>query len=320
MWDAISSAISNVPIMYFVYAIALNTILAIIGSLSYKLLFKMQEENLGFLNSFFILHMAQFLNFFAPFKTGALFGKPLITKLIGNMPLTKSIFAVGFENFFSIAWQVTMLPILLLLVGEDMLFNNLLLKITITILFFICVGIVLYKYKWFIPKIIALKRFLPNRINKIALKFGINDDVINDFVNSIPSYFSNKKIIALLILLTAIQAVILPFFVGLSLSFFGIKMGYFSLFSVYWISYVLGRLSFLPSGLGVKDVTMGGLIVGFGIDSGIAIKSVVLFRALTFVPYLIIGGILFLYYGHKYTYKRFFKKDEVDAKNPFGKC
>src|SRR3989344_7161908 len=131
MWDAISSAISNVHIMYFVYAIALNTILAIIGSLSYKLLFKMQEENLGFLNSFFILHLAQFLNFFAPFKTGALFGKPLITKVIGNMPLTKSIFAVGFENFFSISWQLLLLPVLLLLIGERVLLNNMLAKILI---------------------------------------------------------------------------------------------------------------------------------------------------------------------------------------------
>lgn len=305
------SSLDNLPFRYFVYALLLNLVIAIFGALSYKLLFYIQMEDLKFRKSFLILYLAQFLNFFAPLKTGAIFGKPLITKLVGNMPLTKSIFAVAFENFFSISWQIIMLPILLLLIGERVVFDNLILKISIIIIFLIISGIISYKYKWFLPKLINLKRFLPERIKKVAVRFGFNEETIMDFIAKIPSYYSNKLLIAALILLTIVQAVLLPFFLNISLMFFNVKLSYFNIFMIYWISYILGRLSFLPSGLGVKDVTMGGLLIGFGIENVVAIKTVVIYRAITFVPYLLIGGIAFLYYGHKYTYKIFFKKENV---------
>src|SRR3989344_2064421 len=91
----ITSAMDNVTVMYFVYAILLNSIIAVFGALSYKLLFYIQGENLDFSKSFVILHISQFFNFFAPLKTGAIFGKPLVTRLIGGISLKNGIFAVG---------------------------------------------------------------------------------------------------------------------------------------------------------------------------------------------------------------------------------
>ena len=177
------------------------------------------------------------------------------------------------------------------------------------LLFILISGVMSYKYKWFLPKIIGLKRFMPDRIKKFVSKFGIDEETIKGFIDNVPSYFSNKGLILLLVALTIIQAVLLPFFVGLSLMFFNVGLSYFDLFVVYWISYILGRLSFLPSGLGVKDVTMGGLLLGFGVNGVTVVKTVILFRVFAFIPYLFIGGLAFLYYGHKYTYKRFFKRD-----------
>ena len=305
----ITSILNDVPAKYFVYAIILNTIITVFGALFYKLLFRIQGENLKFSRSFLILHMAQFLNFFAPLKTGAIFGKPLITKLIGNMPLTKSIFAVGFENFFSISWQLAMLPILLMLVGEKILLNSMLAKILIAVAALIAISTISRRYKWFLHYALGLKRFLPNKIKKIALRFGLDEAAIKELIENIPSYFSNKRMLLALILLTALQAFLQPFFLRWALAFFDVHMSYFSLFAIFWISYILGRMSFLPSGLGVKDLTIGGLLIGTKVNSIIAIKTVVLFRVLTFIPFLVIGGALFLYYGHKYTYKIFFKRD-----------
>ncbi len=307
----ITSVLNEVPAKYIVYAIILNTTIAVFGALFYKLLFHIQKENLKFSRSFLILHMAQFLNFFAPLKTGAIFGKPLITKLIGNMPLAKSIFAVGFENFFSISWQLAMLPILLLLVGEKILLNSMLAKILIAVLALIAISTISHRYRWFLHYALRLKRFIPRKIKNIALRFGLNESAINEMIESIPSYFSNKRIMLWLMLLTAVQAFLQPFFLKWALAFFDINMSYFSLFAIFWISYTLGRISFLPSGLGVKDLTMGGLLIGAKVNSIIAIKTVVLFRVLTFIPFLVLGGALFLYYGHKYTYRIFFKKDNA---------
>jgi len=308
-FSSISSSLNSLPLIYFILAVIINIATSLISAISYKLILYMQKEDLKIINSFLILYMSQFIGLFAPLKTGAIFGKPLITRMMGGIPLVKSVFAVGLENFFSISWQVIMLPILLMLIGEDVLFNNIIYKIAIVVVFVVCIAIISYKYKWFIPRLLILKRFLPNRIKKIAIKFGLNEDAINNFIASIPSYFSNKWFMILIAGLTILQMLFLPIFMALPLSFFNISISYFNIFTIYWISYILGRLSFLPAGLGVKDITMGGLLLGIGIDGGTVVKIVILYRVLTFVPSLVVGGLIFLYYGHKYTYKRFFKKE-----------
>ena len=314
-WSTITSAVSDVPLVYFLLAIMLNSIIAVFGAFSYKLLFFIQKEKLSFFNSFFVLHILEFVKFLTPFKMGALVGKPLITRLIGGISLKNAVFAVGFENFFSITWQIALLPILLLLVGENILFNNMLLKIALIIFFVVLLGIVSYKYKWFLPKIIGLKKYIPEKIKRKAAKAGLNEEMVNDFLLNVPSYFNSKRLILLLGLLTIAQALLLPLFIGLSLAFFDVEMSYFNMFAVYWISYVLGRFSFLPSGLGVKDVTMGGLLLSLGVNGLTVVKTIVLFRIFAFIPYVVVGGCLFLYYGHKYTYKKLFKKDISDDFN-----
>lgn len=308
-FNSISSSLNSLPLIYFILAAIINIVTSFISAISYKLILYMQKEDLKIMNSLLILYLSQFIGFFAPLKMGAIFGKPLVTKMVGGIPLVKSMFAVGFENFFSISWQIIMLPILLVLIGEDVLFNNMIYKIAIVVIFAVCIAIIGYKYKWFMPRLLNLKRFLPNKIKNVAIKFGLNEDSINNFTASIPSYFSNKWFMVLIIGLTILQIFFLPFFMALPLSFFNINLSYFTIFTIYWISYILGRLSFLPAGLGVKDVTMGGLLLSNGIDGGTVVKIVILYRVLTFVPSLVVGGLTFLYYGHKYTYKRFFKKE-----------
>ncbi len=304
----ILTAVKNVPIMYLIIAMMLNLILGIFNAFFYKALFY-DDKRINFAKSYAVIYLSQILNFFAPFKTGAIIGKPLVTKLITGIEIQRSIPAIGFENIFSIIWQVTMLPLLLLMIGENVLFDNVIINVVLALFFLLTFGIAYYKYKWFLPRIIMLKKYVPECIKKIAVKLGINQENINKIAENMPNYLNNKKILLRLGIMTIANILLLPLFLWLSLNFLQINLGYFSIFIVYWISYILGRLSFLPAGIGIKDVTMGGLLISYGTNNVTALKVVLLFRILTLLPNLIISSSFLLYYGHKYTYSKFFKKE-----------
>src|SRR3989344_1990137 len=104
-------------------------------------------------------------------------------------------------------------------------------------------------------------------------------------------FFLNYNFISFLII------IISPFLIFLLSRSYLIHINYFDSFTVYWFSYILGRLSGLPIGLGVRDVSAGFFLTNLGVSATIALQIVFLYRLISFIPFLPFGLAYFIKYG-----------------------
>ena len=269
----------------------------IIGVLIFQLLLRHQHEQVSFWQAFSVINLGQFLGLITPITGGAFIGKPLLAKFLAKLSLSKSISAIAFENFFGLAWQLASLPILLVILGEKIFLVNSVLKWALIFIVVLIFGYVAHQRHWFIPQLIKLKRLVPQRLRRLARSFGVTEKGIKETIDSLPEYLKQKPLLARLSFLVGVQALILPVQLYIALRYYDLHLGLFTIFALYWVSYILGRLSILPAGLGVKDVTLGGLLIGVGVASSTAIKVVLIFRFLTLIPPILIGAVLALIYA-----------------------
>jgi uncharacterized protein (TIRG00374 family) len=60
---------------------------------------------------------------------------------------------------------------------------------------------------------------------------------------------------------------------------------------------VVGTIPFLPGGLGTFDISLGGLLVLFGLPATAALAIVLINRGITYIP-ITIAGFLAISYMH----------------------
>ncbi len=285
---------------YAFLVLLLYLIVISISTLIFQILLRQQHEKITFWEAFSIINLGQFLGFLTPIKGGSFIGKPLLAKIILKLPIRKTISAIAFENFVALAWQLASLPILLILLGEKIFLENSALKWLLIFVVVLVIGYIAHHRHWFIPQLLKIKHLIPKRIRKIASSFGLTEQAIKETIETLPEYLKQKSLLARLGALIGIQALIFPFMLTVTLLYYDIHLSYLTIFGLYWVSYILGRLSILPAGIGVKDVTLGGLLIGVGIASTTAIKVVLVFRFLTLIPPILIGGILAIVYAKEF--------------------
>ena len=127
----------------------------------------------------------------------------------------------------------------------------------------------------------------------------------NDVRKELLDYFKKPKFLIFVSLLTLLVVLFAPFLITISLLPFGVVLSYQQAFFIYWIAFIVGRVSGIPGGFGSRDITMAGLLTYYGIAPGIVIKVIIIYRIITMVPNLVIGGSLLFYYGGKYGIKIF---------------
>ncbi|MEK6940802.1 MAG: lysylphosphatidylglycerol synthase transmembrane domain-containing protein [Nanoarchaeota archaeon] len=311
MLEGISELIEPSLVWYIVFATLVYSLVIGLATLMFQILLYYQQEKLSFKMGFTVVSLSQFVNFLTPLKIGPVIGKPIIGKITANLPLRKTISATAFENFLGILIQLLMFPILIFYVGDQLLLDGGLLLSNALIKWLIIFTVILlgayisYSYNWFIPQLIKLKFLVPVRLKKFVKRFGFTEEAVEKILNDLPSFFLNKKLVLKLVLIIGIQACILPLTFLLALHYFNVQIPYMLLFSMYWIAYIIGRLSIFPGGLGVKDVTLGGMLLGAGVSGVSAIKIVLVYRLFNLFPILLLGGIPFLMYGRNvFKYRR----------------
>jgi uncharacterized membrane protein YbhN (UPF0104 family) len=108
---------------------------------------------------------------------------------------------------------------------------------------------------------------------------------------------AHKGRIATFLLLCVITSFIYTLSLCLILDHYGFPLNIFLLVCINALSFVVGVASMIPMGLGVRDVTILGLLMSLGIPKDIAISTALLYRIFnTAVPYLLslfVSNVLF---------------------------
>ena len=66
----------------------------------------------------------------------------------------------------------------------------------------------------------------------------------------------------------------------------------------YGLPLLLGKISFLPGGVGIVEATMAALYGGLGVPSGVTVVVILIYRLLSFWLPLLLGFPIMLYLQH----------------------
>jgi len=293
----ILNSVSDVSILVIVLAFVVSIITVSFGSLIFKYIGVGFKKKISFRESFKINYLALFVGYLVPFKPGSLALKVVITKFVSGVDLKYSTLIMIAENVFYFLWQIPLVIALLFMSGfAFMNFSN---GGFISLVVFIIL-LIIFMLK---PEVVLiLRKIIPRRIlNKRFENFL-------DSIRDSPKTFLHIKILVPLVIFSLISASISPFFVKLAEGVVTNQLSYLQVFIIFWISYIIGRISIFSDGLGVKDITMGALLVSYGIASVDAIKIVILFRVFTALPVFVIGGAFAALMSKKIPFRELIKR------------
>lgn len=291
-------------IEYAALGFLVNFVYIALVSLRYKYLLQVMQEKISLLHASCLFCVYQTVTYLDPFKVGGVIAKPVATKLLARTSLRGAFLATAFEQVFDFVWQIPLVVIAALYFGQA-LFAEIpqaqLWLVGMAVLLGILVAVFFQQILNFF-----LNKILPRRLRRMR---AFRDGNFLSAKQDILKLFKSPERVGMMFLITAAFVLFSPFLLLVALAGFGLSISYGAAFLAYWVSFSVGRLSGIPGGFGSRDVTLLGMLVYYGISSGVALKAILLYRVITLVPNLVVGGSILLYYGGKYGFKIFSKKE-----------
>lgn len=153
------------------------------------------------------------------------------------------------------------------------------------------------------------RRYFANFIEKIAtrlfriFKKEFNkekfDYVIEEFYEGIKIMRNDKKHFLIPLVFSLVKILLDVITIYLIFLSFNVKISIPIIILGLTIGSVLGIISFLPGGLGIFELTTSGIYTGLGVNFGIALETILIFR---FLSYWLPNLIGFLIYKHTLEY------------------
>lgn len=272
----------------FIAGFFIVTLSVVLMAIRYKLVMGSIKEHITFLKSFYALVIAQLMNYLVPLKLGTVLARPVATKTLAGIPARKAFLGTMFEQIFDIGHQLLMLPFLILLIGDRTLIS-IDIELLLIVLFFASLAVVIKKREWIVSALWKMKRIAPKKLKK-RMKSEFSEEGTKEMMNEAVSYLSDFRVLLKLSLPTIGVILSLPVALMLSGQIMGISIGFVTALLVHWTSYITGRISGLPGGLGVKDATLVGLLVVFGIDPAVSVAITLIYRAMAILPVVVLGA------------------------------
>ncbi len=292
-------------ILYVLIGFLVNLVYIMLVSIRYKYLLYALGEKISLLHASCLFCVYQTVTYLDPFKIGGVVVKPLISKALSKTGVRNSFIVTMFEQVFDFTWQIPLLIIVFFIFGRS-LFSKIPYTQVIIILAAVAVSLaVVINFQRILD--FFLKKIVPRKMKRFSF---FNKEEFNGIRKDLLHSFKDKKHIFWILLITLVFALFAPLLITISLMPFGIMISYQQAFIVYWVSLVVGRISGIPGGFVSRDVTLLGMLVYYGLPSAIVLKSIFLYRIITIVPNIAIGGSLLLYYGGKYGIKAFSRKGD----------
>jgi len=296
--------------------IAVNIIVIFFLAVRYRLIIRNLKSDISVFKSFYILLVSQFSIYIMPFKMGVILTKPLITNQCASVPLNKAFSATFFEQMFEIAWQLLLLILLVILFAQARVdYGNLWVSAGSLIAAFTGITFFFIKRESVIKFLWKFRNLMPNVVRKLGRKWNLSESKIKEMLNESIGYLSNWRFLMIYLVPTVMIILFSPLFIVISARVFSISVSYGQSFLIYWISMAVGRISGLPGGVGVRDLTMEGIMLSFGIDAVAGAQIIIFYRIAAMSPPFLIGGPLFFYFSKKIATKKWrkFKPEKADV-------
>ena len=220
--------------------------------------------------------------------------RPIATKYFGNISVRKAFGATIFEVGFDIIWQAILLAIILAVTVERMTPARLNLWILVSLVLLIVGIIIISTWKRMIARLWRSDSFLGKKIRNLGKRLDFKEEDIQRYMDNAIRYMKDYRLISSLLIFTLLIIFLQPLLITYSCAVFSVWFSYPVSFIILWISFIVGRLSGIPGGLGASDLSVGGLLIGYGVDPVTSLKIVVLYRIVVMLPYFLLGGPLFL--------------------------
>ena len=257
-------------------------------SIKNSLIFKQFCVKLHWKNWFFILCISygfQYLTFFS--GTQVVVRASLLKKLY-NIAVSKTLIATSAEFIYNLIRYCLSFLIAVNVVSlsyPNLSFLNLIVVLMILIsgLFF-----VMLRYS---QVFIFLKNLLPLKLWK---RLNIFEKMIETFIQECSGSKITLKSLLPIFLILLMISILNGLWMWVCSLLVGAKISFIQAYAVFWIPFLLGKLSRIPLGLGVNDISMYFLLDLLGVASPLALSMVLIFRLFFFIITVSLGFIFFM--------------------------
>ncbi len=297
-----------INIFYILIILVINLISAVFFSLRYRYVLNYLGEHIKATSAFLIFCLSGTINYLIPFKGGIFVGGPTAAKLKENISVEKSSIVLIFEQLFEAIWQLIFIIFFFIFAGNKIFKNHPLFNIIFLSIMLIIILYFVFRHDKLLNILIKIHVFLPKKLKNFINKIGIKKENTSEAFKNLKLLFTKKSFL----LNYSLRTVFLIFFTPLNLLFilmaFSYYFSYLDIIIMFWTSFILGKLSGLPGGLGLRDLAIGAFLVNLGISTTLTVQIVFLHRILSLFPVIPVGGTLLIYLSKgKLTefYKRF---------------
>lgn len=286
--------------LYLAAFLFLFLLFIIVISLRFQISCKFAKTKITIKQAIEATMLSVFINLIFPFKMAGVFVKPFFLKKFGHIDYEKSISGVFVEQIFDNIPQLFIVLISVYFYSQaniSMTKNALLLLALAVIIFLIFYSKFTIKV---IDKFLKIINIFPKKIKLfIRKKSPIKHKKIINVLNIIQKSPSKNFNLGIMTLITVIIAFHFPLIQYFFFKAILIETTYFQMFVVYWIPFFIGKVSGIPSGLGVREAAMTGILVSYGVPIEKAIFASIAFRIVITTLNAILGVLVTIKYGIK---------------------
>lgn len=293
---------------FLLAALSVSLVDLVIVSYKYILMVRGTGEKLSFRHGFVSTNISQAASYLSPFMVGSVLVRPIVLKVLGKIPVKKSTAAVSCEYFFDLQIQLLMFPFLAIMLGEQAFLGSVFFEILILIFFVAFSVLMAKKYNTIITRLWFIKRYFPKRMRSFGKKHKMTKDNIIATIESSMNFLSDRTLLASILILTFLLVFLSPLVLQLSAMFFGVNLSYYTMFLVYWIPAIVGRLSGLPGGFGSRDAVMASMFLLFGTDLVTVLQIIITYRAVVIIPIFVISLVSTSFYGGRLKFANLLRK------------
>lgn len=252
---------------------------------------------LNFFHALNITIVSLIVNYIAPFKTGSFIGKPLLIRSMTGSNVINSAMLTYLELMVDFSWQFALLILLILIAGISIITTAIIKKILIILILLIIILIVIKYIPSFLNYVFKKEFVLKLLPKRIRSRIQLMD--FHEIMGFLLKHFYDWKFILAVLSITSLYMIIAPLSLKYILLLFGINFSYITIFLIFWISSILGRLSMIPGGIGVREASLVGLFYFYGIDSVTSLKIATMARLINVVAVFIFSLPFLLFTARK---------------------
>lgn len=266
-----------------------------------KILLHFTGVKINILDSCKVVFIANIGSYLTPLVTGSFFAKIMLIPYYTGATKSKSLFVASYGFAFEIIWIaiISLILAVSILPGWIPLNDIKLIAVVSTGIIALSVFVSFFMDRICL-KILNASRGLPAKLKRVFLNRGLTREKILGVAGKITEIVNNPRLFIGMSWPTLLHFIIIGFVIILTARLFEVNLNLIQSLMIYWIPNILGKLSGIPGGVGIQDVSMGFFLTNYGVDIVTATKIVAAYRLITLSYLFLFGGIIVLAEGRQF--------------------